>query len=329
MTATVTPIDTAKEQHFYVDNTMVSTYRECPRRFLFRHHRGWLHDGELPIDLVFGLGWHAAMEVVWQGGTAAQATNAFTKTWLENGMPEPTTTNYQRITEHNDKKTPWVAMEMIDNYLKQRSAFIKDCTEVVVERPFAVPLGLTHNGKKVFYIGRLDKVVKHRVQGRLVIEHKTTGSYAKEGGFRSDYIESFSPNSQVDGYIFSGNSLYSDGIKAVWVDAALCHKTVHDKFKFIPCDRQFAMLDDWLADTRYWVTRMLSDIDAYESGEHAFPKNTSSCWSYGRACSYKPLCRFVANVQKREGNILPNEYKVEFWQPFDVLKVNKILEELK
>lgn len=317
-------------EHFYVDNTMVTSFRECPRKFLLRHHRGWLHEGDVPVDLVFGLAWHEALAVIWGGGTVQSATAAFTKVWVEQGLPEPTPANYQKIIETvSDKKTPWIAMEMIENYAKQRGKFISECDSIEIERPFAVPLGLEWGGRKVFYIGRLDKCVNHKREGRLVVEHKTTGSYAKEGGFRSDYIESFSPNSQVDGYIFAGNSLYQDGIKAVWVDAALCHKTVHDKFKFIPCDRQFAMLDDWLLDTRYWVQRMLTDIDNWDAqAAHAFPKNTSMCWMYGRPCSYKNLCKFVANVNKPE-TAMPAGYKEEFWQPFDVLKVNKILSELQ
>lgn len=319
---------TEPTQHIFIDNTMITAYRECPRKFLFRHKRGWIHEGAIPIDLVFGLAWHEALAVLWGGGTVASATLAFTKTWVEQGLPEPKPANYQIITEINDKKTPWIAMEMLENYAKQRGKFISECDSIEIERPFAVPLGLEWNGRKVFYIGRLDKSVNHRVQGRLIVEHKTTGSYAKEGGFRSDYLESFSPNSQVDGYIFASNSLYPEGVKAVWVDAALCHKTVHDKFKFIPCDRQFAMLDDWLSDARDWVTRMLTDIDKYDADTAAFPKNTSMCWMYGRPCSYKSLCKFVANIQKSAAP-MPDGYKEEFWQPFDVLKVNKILAELQ
>lgn len=316
------------EGNLYFDNTMISAYRECPRKFFFRHIDYWAPDGGVAIELVFGLSWHAAMDVVWGGGSVANAAKRFIETWMENNLPEPIPSNYDKINQIDDRRTPWVALEMLEEYAKQRATFIQDCTSIEMERPFAVPLGIEYKGRKVFYIGRLDKVVQHKVQGRLIIEHKTTAWYAKEGGFRSDYLESWSPNSQIDGYIFAGNSLY-DGVKGVWVDAALAHKTVHDKFRFIPCDRQFAMMDDWLNDTRTWVNRILEDTEKHNEGQLSFPKNTSNCYMYMRPCSFKPICKFVANPQQVSFDKPPAGYKIEKWEPFELLGVDKILEDIK
>lgn len=307
-------------ENLYFDNTMISSYRECGRKFFFRHYRDWTFDGQTPIELVFGLAWHEALAAFWGGDSVAGSHGRFVKTWIENGYPEPTAANYQKIVERDERRTPWVALEMLNNYAKARGKFISECTSIEIERPFAVPLDIEWHGRKVFYIGRLDKSVEHKFEGRLIIEHKTTGWYAKEGGFRSDYIESFSPNSQVDGYIFAGNSLYPTGVAGVWVDAALVHKTVHDKFRFIPCQRHFAMLDDWLDDTRMWVNRILADRDAIEQHQPAFPKNTSNCMMYMRACAYKDLCRFQA---KPKDISTPVGYKVEPWHPFELLRMEE------
>ena len=189
---------------------------------------------------------------------------------------------------------------MLDNYYLQRRDFIQNCTEVESERPFAVR-SLKSMGGLSISLEDWIKSLGHREQGRLVIEHKTTGWYAKDTGFRTDYLESFSPNSQVDGYLFAGHSLYDGGVKAVWVDAALTHKTVHDKFRFIPIDRQFAALDAWLVDVKNWVTRMIGELDANEIYNPSvevpmpvFPKNTSSCHLYS-GCTYRSVCRDVPN----------------------------------
>lgn len=315
--------------NLYFDNTMVSAYRECPRKFFFRHNNFWTGDGGTAIELVFGLAWHGAMDCIWGGKGVDAAAKRFIEIWRENGLPDPTTANYQIISQIDDRRTPWIALEMLEEYAKQRATFIGDCSSITMERPFAIPLGIEHRGRKVFYIGRLDKIVSHRQQGRLVIEHKTTAWYAKEGGFRSDYIESWSPNSQIDGYIFAGNSLYEGGVKAVWVDAALAHKTVHNKFKFIPCDRQFAMMDDWLNDTRMWIQRILDDTDRHNEQQRSFPKNTSNCYMYMRPCTFKPVCKFVANPQLIDYTTPPHGYKIEKWEPFELLGVDKIMESIK
>lgn len=322
----------------YFDNTRVSAYRRCPRYFHLRHMRHYTFDGSR-VDLVFGSAWHEGMNALWQltidkkpmHEVIRGAMQSFVDKWVEEGFPKPTPENYQQQTQVSEIKNPWIAHEMFNEYYKLRRSFIEDCTQLEVERPFAVPL-MVVEGKQVYYIGRLDKVVKHRQHGRLVIEHKTTGWYAKETGFRRDYLESFSPNSQVDGYAFAGNSLYDDGIKGVWVDAALTHKTVHDKFTFIPIDRQFAALDAWLTDTRNWIGRILGEIEANEREVEeginlskpmaVFPKNTDSCHQFN-GCTFRDVCKYVPNP--RAITAPPPGYKLEKWEPFDVLHMDRIL----
>lgn len=334
----------------YYDNTRVSTYRSCPRKFFFRHVLDLTREGDR-IELIFGQAWHEAMNVVWNylstGAPPAhvvkEAWKAFLKLWLEKDLPEPNTDNYQNIVDKWPVKNPYVALEMLESYVAQRGTFIKGCTEVECEKPFAVPLGMSvfmpetvddygqvipAHEEEVFYIGRLDKAVYHREQGRLIVEHKTTGWYAKEGGFRSDYLESFSPNSQVDGYLFAGNSLYNPGPREIWVDAALTHKTVHDKFKFIPINRQFAQLDNWLAETKEWVQRIVTDTVKYEQDDGtkpmvAFPKDTGSCHTFS-GCSYRDICKYISDP-RRVG--IPAGFRVERWEPFDILKVGQIMQQ--
>lgn len=320
----------------YYDNTRISAYRECPRKFYLRHVKDFAGEG-LSVDLIFGLSWHEAMNVLWplvqqrqpKQACIAGAFKAFVQSWVAEGLPAPLSENYQTITDRWEVKNPYVAMEMLGNYYDQRKPFIEDCSEIDVELPFAVPL-FKIGEQQIYLIGRLDKVVKHRTEGRLVIEHKTTGWYAKEGGFRSDYIESFSPNSQVDGYCFAGNSLYDNGIRAVWVDAALTHKTVHDKFKFIPIERQFAALNAWLVDTRLWVLRIIKELEdnalytaSVETSMPVFPKNTSSCHLYN-GCSFRSVCRYIPNPATL--TTPPPGFKIERWEPFDTLKIGKILQ---
>jgi hypothetical protein len=331
----------------YYDNTRISTYRDCPRKYFLRHGLDLVREGDR-VELIFGSAWHESMNTIWtqlssgvpHATVVKEAWKAFVHFWLEKGLPEPNSDNYQNIVDKYPIKNPYVALEMLDAYATQRGPFIKGCTAVEAEKPFAVPLGMTvrvpkiniedgtisHREEEVFYIGRLDKVISHREQGRLIVEHKTTGWYAKDSGFRSDYIESFSPNSQVDGYLFAGNSLYDPGPREIWVDAALTHKTVHDKFKFIPINRQFAQLDNWLAETKEWVRRIVLDTERYEADDGkqamvAFPKNTGSCHTYG-GCTYRDVCKYMPDPRTIG---IPSGFRVERWEPFDLLKIGEIM----
>ena len=310
----------------YYDNTRISSYRECPRAFFFRHIKMWSPDGTA-IALVNGLAWHDAMDIVWKGiseGKMSQdevyktALAAYVTSWIEGGYPAPEHMSMEDI-ERFYPRGPAVAAEVLMNYILQRSAFIKDGELIDVEKPFAVPL--YDHTNKVIYIGRLDKVFNSRPDGLRVIEHKSTSMYGIKTGFQPRYIDSFSPNSQVDGYTHAAHMLY-DSLRGIYVDVALFHKKVHDKFKFIPIDRSVELLEGWLHDTRNWVERIEADKAAYKEGGllASFPKNTSACGNWS-GCVYLDICRYKADPDIDE---VPPGFVRNEWNPFDVNKIEKL-----
>jgi len=323
------------------DNTRLAAAKTCLRLFYFRHRRHWRKDGT-GIPLVFGGAWHAAMDVVWlhlnQGEseekTLTLAMIAFDEHWQSEGlrgMRDWTLAD----TEAYSPRTPGVAAEMLHCYIIARGDFIRNIELIAVEAPFAVPLTTAPNSPLA--IGRTDKVVglKRPLLGLRAgiwgIEHKTTAWYKKDGGFRNEWLESFSPNSQIDGYTHQLNMNYEDA-RGILVDGALVHKTVHDKFKFIPCDRLLEQLDSWLNETLYYIDQ-IEEQDAKLAVEQnpsqqekflrAFPKNTESCaGKYMQVCQYRDICRFNPNPE-----ILPEPpmgYIEEKWEPFDVLNLQEI-----
>jgi hypothetical protein len=218
------------------------------------------------------------------------------------------------------------AMEMLFHYIEERRSILqsRDFKLLAIEQPFAVPLDADRSD--LFYIGRLDKVFEY--QGRIYIgEHKTTTSYKKDGPFRSDFVDSFSPNSQVDGYLYAAHLIYGKRVKACWIDAALVHQHVHDGFRFIPIERQLQQLAGWVWEARYWVEQIEANervlgsnqpIDEYDYLP-AFPKNTTSCTNYG-GCPFLDLCKMWSNPINHDD---PAGFKIEKWEPFDALEFGK------
>lgn len=314
----------------YYDNTRISSYKECPRKYFLRHKRNLVREG-LSAALLFGLGWHDAQDSIWTMLNAGKTTDEevlkagmrqFNETWVHEGGPNPLDLTISQ-RDNLAPRTPEIAAEMMYNYIRTRKGFIQDCELLGVEVPFAVPI--YEDESPVMYIGRLDKVIKHLQYGIIVIEHKTTAWYAKATGFRKDYLEGFSPNSQVDGYIHAGHMIYGEKVSGVWVDAALVHKTEHNRFRFIPIDRQFAMIDQWLHETRDWIDRIELEEDVNPTAKRpdyeGFPKNTGACNIYA-GCSYRDLCKFYARP-----SLIPDRppgFKVEKWQPFDILKIEQL-----
>jgi len=303
---------------YLFDNTKISAFKACPRYYYFRHVRHWRRAGTMTA-LAAGLGWHNGMDFIWKGLQSGLSVTSLIDgaiaTW-EATMRE----------EGIDIDAPEFALEeirnygtfkeMFRNYIMQRKAHIQSIELLAIERPFAVPLG---NLSHVCYIGRWDKVFRQR-NDVFIVDHKTTSLYAKAGPFRSMFTESFSPNSQIDGYLFSGGLVYSD-LKGVWIDAALVHKTVHDGFRVIPILRNFSMLDSWLWETQTTVLDILREYDRlFDTTSSApflpaFRKNApSACYTYNRACQYKDLCQAWPNPIGRD---MPADFVWEKWEPFD------------
>ena len=317
----------------YYDNTRLSDHMTCNRKFYLRHIRDWVPETSSK-DLAFGEAWHKAMDVVWghielpDDKLTLGASMAFNKIWEKRGFPlleDMTDEDYVRLgTKH-----PGIAYSMLSEYIYQRRDFIESGEVLTIEQPFAVPID--PNDPNLFYVGRLDKIFKKggNIYG---IEHKTTGLYKANSDipFRQSYIESFTPNSQVDGYIHSGRMLYGEGFKGILVDAALCHKKIHDGFHFIPVERQIEHLDAWLWETHYKIEQLESDHRDLEVTRKtiqevpymaAFPKNTNACSHYN-GCVYQNICRFTANPELEVEP--PRGFKEEHWEPYDELKLDTI-----
>lgn len=315
-------------------NTRLSTYKSCPRKWLFTYVLGW-HPDRKSLALIFGSGWHAGQEVIWARAkesltspeaVAEAAYEAFCKTWIDAGLPHPDELTPDEIEDFTPR-TPMIAKEMFYNYIEARKHIFSDETfEVLaIEKPFAVPLD--PHDDTLWYIGIWDKVFKFR--GQIVVgEHKTSSAYAKSGGFQRSFLDSFSPNSQIDGYIMAAHLIYGSKVAGVWVDAALVHKQHHDTFKFIPVDRHFTQLDAWLWEQHFWIDNIEGNLavlkeraDANLDYLAAFPKNTNSCSDFG-GCTYRDLCSMVANPMKLEGT--PLGFKKDFSNPFQNLNLAEL-----
>jgi hypothetical protein len=270
------------------------------------------------------------MDVVWTNAkklTASDLTQMallkFLETWEAWGLnPNPDLATMDRIAP----RTPGTAGEMFYHYIDKRSKMLQEATLLAAEQPFAVPMpGLPD----VWYIGRLDKSIEYNGQ-TIILEHKTTTAYATATNFRTDYVDSWYSSPQVKGYQFGGN-LYYEGLDGVWVDAALVHKKIHDAFKFIPVAHKFNLLEEWIGDTRNWISRILAEEDAYNScGEltlGAFPKNEDNCYGKFGECPFLNICRTTTDPSKLEGP--PPGYVMEVWEPFSVLGLDKLVEESK
>jgi hypothetical protein len=298
----------------FFDNSTLDSMRVCPRRFYFSKIRKWKQDRD-SIALLFGSAWHATMDYLWQhpSSTPEQAIVPFQKMWDSSEFADS-------LDFDSFPRTPMRAFEMLTRYIERyQNWLINDIELVAVEKSFIVPL--SEHLQKLFYIGNWDKVYKER-NFYHIADHKTSSSFA------SSWLNSWSPNGQVDGYLYGGHMYYGDQFKSVMIDGALVQKTSID-FRRVPIERQTDMLEQW----KWEVIDLIEQIIYYEnrllelrqSGQahkettlRTFPKCTTSCTSYYGSCPYLDLCKYVPNPESYTGDDIPNGYVIDTWQAFHI-----------
>lgn len=313
-------------------NSSLSDYKTCPRLFFYKYIMEWRASGE-EIPLIFGGAWHRAQDAIWRGFAdkldkrqiIQNAYDAFVREWVEAGLPPPNQMGLEAIHKYG-ARTPMQAHEMIIAYVHKRAAMWEggEIELIDVERPFAVPLD--PEDETLFYVGKIDKVIRRRNKFGG-IEHKTTSSYKKEGGFKNAFLDSYHLNAQVDGYLYALHMTYTaEDIFGVWVDAALVHKS-EEEFKFIPVEKQIASLDQWLGETRAWVGAIENDmadaalLDERDPYMVQFKRNTDSCVDFNRTCAFMDICKVKPNPI---GMPMPSGFVKEPWDPLEHLNRDRL-----
>ena len=332
------------ETELVLDNSTISSFRDCRRRALYRYVKDWATDGPEPASLTFGRGWHSALDalyklyyttrqetatmskVEWNKVRASDgflevlidvAYEAFLKDWTEAGYPaEPT---FEDL-ESDPKRTPIRAKNMLIQYYLDMSTILDSWELVESEAPFIVPLD--DKSTKYWYGGRMDKIIASD-EGLWLVEHKTSSLYSKTAGFQSAFVDSFSPNSQIEGYMFALHWLQSQGeikdprpIVGVYVDAALVHKTQF-YFKRIPIYYDERLVQQW----HHEVTKYVAEFDKAMETNH-WLRNTDSCQGKYGKCAYVDLCRMYPDHEEllNENGILagnaPPGFVERAWTPY-------------
>jgi hypothetical protein len=338
MSASVIELPKVKlPEYSYYDNSMLDNFRACHRKYYFRNVVFWTSD-ETNHNLIFGSCWHTAMDVVWLNADKpvgdddllAIAMVAFMEEWYSSYPMEQDKPESIFAGEADDQrfpKTPGRAKDMLYHYIKSKRPYIAKYKILGVETPFIVPLPeFSHT----FYVGRKDKT--YESQGVVKdLDHKTT----KTDG--DVWVNTFYPNSQMDGYMYAGYLQYGDAYWGIEIDGALCQKgsakTAREGFppgigfKTVPLQYKLALLEDWLWTTTFFIKdieanmAMLADCKSEDNILKAFRKHTTGCGYYA-GCEYRDLCKFYENPLRFEGEV-PRGFKVEKWEPFDILDITK------
>ncbi len=123
----------------------------------------------------------------------------------------------------------------------------------------------------------------------------------------SYYFDRYSPNSQVSGYAFSVDVVFGEPVAGTIIDAAqiMVNGT---RFQRGIAPRTKALKEEWLTATLYWIERAEQCATA-----GYWPMNEESCGNYG-GCQFRGVCSKAIGARQ---SYLNAEFVKEPWNPLE------------
>lgn len=285
------------------DSSKVQEFMDCPRKYFYRYVLGWEID-EPNIHLVFGEGWHRAMEHLLRHGydrkNIVEAYQKFLE-YYRRSFPEVMDTS-------NHPKSPANALQALVDYTEK---YKHDNFDVI----YTEIAGSVQVDERRSLHFKIDGVIKGE-EGYYAMEHKT-GS-ALTGIWTDQWILKM----QIGTYTHVLNCIYSqDDVYGVKINGAIFRKS-SNAFIRAPIRKSKDMMQVWLwnmvhfLDMIEWNFEELSRCSDEDEVMMAFPMNSESCTKYYRMCKYFDFCMSWGNPLRRCSEP-PPDFGLDWWNPTD------------
>lgn len=153
------------------------------------------------------------------------------------------------------------------------------------------------DGEAISLSGHLDEVVE-AASDIYVRDDKTT-----KNALGASYFAQYTPNGQMSLYTVAGKIILDRPVRGVLVKAAQIGVNF-SRFQTAQVPRPQAVLDEWMADTRFWITQ----AKRFAEADH-WPMNDASCF----LCGHKKIC--AVSPSHREAHLAVDFIKAPRWNP--------------
>jgi hypothetical protein len=294
------------------DASKIQSFMNSPRAYFFNHLVGWKRE-EPSIHLVFGSGWHEAMEHMllslntdmgYSDRTVLTAFELFEKIYNK---------SFQNTfaDEQHPAKNPANALQALVQYAAQWRSDTRKYKTLYTEIAGSVPV----EEDRVLHF-KLDSIMYDETKGTIFsMEHKTTGRKTQA------WLDSWGLITQPWLYTHALRVLYEDepsiAVKGVVINGAVLRKGSNE-FTRIPVAKTNDMMAAglWAAnhqlDLIKWNMENLLESSPDNDVLAAFPCNGTSCSKFG--CDYAQFCTSWANPLRRIQQVSPG-FEQDYWDP--------------
>lgn len=287
----------------YLDSTMVSTFRSCPKKFFWT----FVHNLRAPgssVHLVAGSAFAAGLEAI----RNLQALHPEEPLHHEILWLEGVRAALRAVEPYDEPESPknlHNVLNALEIYLQEYHPFYDEVQPLVIngkpttEFSFSIPLNIKHprTGDPFLYVGRFDMLGVYRSNNLLcVLDDKTTGSLG------SYWLKQWDMRGQFLGYLWACQKLGYD-VHNVIVRGTGLLKT-ETNFLSLPLSYPQHLIERWEAE----LYNTIELICHYHEKDY-YPYNFADACSAFGGCPMQQLC------QAQEPENWLNNYKVEVWNP--------------
>ena len=290
--------------HSMYDSSKIQEFLSCPRKYFYRYILGWEID-QPNVHLVFGEGWHRAMEVLLHEGYTTEAIqHAFEK--FNNHYRE----HFTQIEDaSNFPKSPESVVPALVDYITKYADDLTKYEVMYTEIAGTVPV----SDSRVLHF-RLDSVLKGD-KGIFSREHKTGSRLG------ATWTGQWDIKVQMGTYLHVLYSMYNpDEVVGLEINGVIFYKSRSNEYIRYNVRTSGNMMKAWLwevnhfLDMRDWNLQELEASKVSDDVMAAFPRNPESCTKYMRLCKFHDFCTAWANPLQRCDQC-PFDFKVEYWNP--------------
>jgi len=297
-----------------IDNTALSSYMACPRRFYYSMIANRRHDGAGPPALSYGSAWHKAMEVHYKSnGDQELVRYAVVQSWEPHSRPDDHRTLDRVLLEYKNYLRMYGATPEIEAANWGRTVGWPENPLVEIPTEVIWPEALHP------YAGKIDRVIEW--QGLFYVEdHKTTSQLGPY------FFRQFDPDNQMMGYSWMAHLLTGLPIQGVRINAH-CILKGSSKFERQLVTYDFDRLREWAGENyNYWIRRIETDLAnasiLMKPGDlvppaTAFGHNFSACHGKYGACAYVGVCTMPPRLRQR---VLEAEFADRPWDPMHAVE---------
>lgn len=308
----------------HIDNSKLSQFKKCPRRYFLEHFLGWRAEQE-NHNLIFGRLVHEGMEQLLLHGYndtgKLAAMNIFMDGWIKAYQDLP-----PDAVEAFAPKIPENFARMLTKYCNeyQRDKFKLIATEL------GGTVDISLDGTHLYF--RSDAIIEDEKKQIASLEWKTT-----RYSFNQTWIDQWILSSQVLTYQHALNC-YAGGtnkVKGIIV-TGMCFRnpprlklngepyagSKDQEIIRVPICRSKGALENWRRQTYVWMEQLANNYHNVSSTDNileGFPQNDQACTLYGTCPFMQTVCMARFNPIKDPTRV-PIGMKADYWNPTDGLR---------